>query len=218
MPRRFLRVGLTGGIATGKSYCLRAFEALGAPVIDADLLARDAVGPGSAGLAAVTKRFGPHLVRQDGTLDRAALARTVFADPAARRDLEAIIHPFVFQGIAEWFARLEGDPDAEAAAFGIADVPLLYESGSADKFDRVVLAACPADQQVARMIERDGLSEADARLRLAAQWPIDRKRALSDLVIDTSGTFAETDAQVLALHERLKAEAAGRQPTSDLPR
>ena len=211
MPHRFLRIALTGGIATGKSYCLRAFAAMGTPVIDADALARDAVRPGSAGLEEVLKRFGSHLLGEDGVLDRAALARTVFADPAARRDLEAIVHPFVFQAIAEWFRMLQA-PGETAAAFGIADVPLLYESDSAGWFDRVLVAACSADQQVARLKERDGLTEAEARLRLAAQWPIERKRALADLVIDTSGTFVETDAQVRSIHQRLHFEAAGRAP------
>jgi dephospho-CoA kinase len=204
-----LRVALTGGIATGKSHCLRAFAALGVPVLDADALAREAVRPGSAGLAAVGRRFGPDVLAADGTVDRSALARLVFSDEAARRDLEAIIHPFVYTAIDDWFRTIARISPAAAggAAFGIADVPLLYESGGAARFDRVVLAACRVDQQIARLRARDGLSEEEARQRIAAQWPIDTKRGLTDLVIDTSGSPAETTSQVEAMYRQLEQEA-----------
>ena len=166
--------------------------------------------PGSAGLAAVVSRFGPQVLGPGGSLDRPALARIVFADPAARGDLEAIVHPFVYAAIADWFdAMAQTPPDtAGTAALAIADVPLLYESGGADRFDRVVVAACPPDLQMARLRARDGLSEDEARRRITAQWPIDTKRGLTDLVIDTSGTPAETDAQVEAIYRRLQHEAA----------
>jgi dephospho-CoA kinase len=213
VPAHVLRVGLTGGIATGKSYCLRGFAALGAPVLDADVLAREAVTPGSEGLAAVVHRFGSDILGPAGALDRSALARMIFADADARRDLEAIVHPFVYQGIAEWFAALDAataSSGAEAEAFGVADVPLLFESGGAARFDRVIVAACPAVQQIARLRARDGLSDEDARRRMAAQWPIETKRRLADLVIETSGTLAETDAQVERVGRQLRDEA-GRQ-------
>jgi len=128
-----LQVALTGGIATGKSYCLGRFAALGIPTIDADRLAREAVAPGSPGLAAVAQRFGAHIVREDGTLDRAALARIVFSDRTARADLEAIVHPDVYRRIREWFAQLlHGTPVA------MADIPLLFETGHEHDFDAVV--------------------------------------------------------------------------------
>jgi len=202
-----LRVALTGGIATGKTYCLARLAALGAPVIDADHLAREAVAPGAPGLAAVAARFGPGVLAPDGTLDRARVAALVFADPAARRDLERIIHPIVYRGISEWAAGLA----AAGRPLAVADVPLLYETGHDRDFDRVVVAACAPDLQVRRLAERNRLDEPEARRRLAAQWPIERKRAAADYVIDTGGTFDETDRQVENVWRALQRDAA-RQP------
>ena len=193
-----LQAALTGGIATGKSYCMARFEALGIPTIDADRLARLAVAPGSPGLAAVVERFGASLLRPDGTLDRAALGAIVFADRGARADLEAIVHPEVYRRIREWFARL---PSPVPAA--IADIPLLFETGHQHDFDRVIVAACSADEQLRRLVARDGLSEPEARARLAAQWPIDEKVNRADYVIRTDGTFEETNRQVREIAGRL---------------
>ena len=192
------QVALTGGIATGKSYCLGRFEAMGVPVIDADRLARLAVAPGSPGLAAVVQRFGNSVLRDDGTLDRSALAAIVFADRAARADLEAIVHPDVYRRIREWFARL---PPGTAVA--IADIPLLYETGHEHEFDGTIVCACAPDEQLRRLVVRDGLGEEEARARLAAQWPIDEKVKRADYVIRTDGTFAETDAEVRRVYDRL---------------
>jgi|SRR5579864_3910139 len=202
-----LRVALTGGIATGKSHCLRTFAALGVRTLDSDVLAREAVEPGTAGLEAVLVRFGRGLLRPDGTLDRAALGRIVFADPTARRDLEAIIHPLVFAAIR---ART-GSPSRTPSGLGpevlsIADIPLLYESGHAGDFDRVVVAACRPDQQLERLMARDGLSEADARQRIGTQLPIEVKAERADYVIDTSGPLADTDRQVARVLEKLLGE------------
>jgi dephospho-CoA kinase len=195
-----LQAALTGGIASGKSYCLGRFEGLGIPTIDADLLARLAVAPGSPGLAAVVQRFGQAVLRDDRTLDRSALGRIIFADRTARADLEAIVHPDVYRRIREWFARL---PPATAVA--IADIPLLYETGHEHDFDCVIVCECSADEQLRRLVARDGLSEPDARARLAAQWPIEEKAERADYVIRTDGTFAETDAQVRAVAESLRS-------------
>jgi dephospho-CoA kinase len=197
-----LRVALTGGIATGKSYCLIRFRALGAETIDADVLAREAVRPGSDGLTAVVARFGGAVLDDHGKLDRAALAKIVFADEAARHDLEAIIHPFVRAAIARWYDDLAAakTPRAtESPIVAIADIPLLYEQNRARDFDRVIVAACSPDQQRERLMARDGLSQEEADRRIAAQWPIDRKRALADDVIDTSSTLADTNRQVEAI-------------------
>ena len=195
-----LQAALTGGIATGKSYCMARLEGLGIPTVDADRLARLAVAPGSAGLAAVVDRFGASLLRPDGTLDRAALGAIVFSDRAARADLESIIHPEVYRRIREWFGRL---PSGIPAA--VADIPLLFETGHQHDFDRVIVAACSADEQLRRLVARDGLSEPEARARLAAQWPIEEKVSRADYVIRTDGTFAETDAQINAVAESLRA-------------
>ena len=196
-----LRVALTGGIATGKSYCLARFAALGVPTIDADLLARDAVTPGSAGLRAIGERFGHAVLRDDGSLDRAALARIVFSDRVARADLEAIVHPEVYRRIREWYVAL---PPGDRLA--IADIPLLFETGHEHHFDSVVVCACSEQEQLRRLVSRDRLSEQDARARLAAQWPIDEKVKRADHVIRTDGTFADTDLQIKRVHAMLNAE------------
>jgi dephospho-CoA kinase len=193
-----LRVALTGGIATGKSYCLAKFASFDAPVIDADKLARDAVAPGSPALAAVEARFGRTIMRPDGSLDRAALGRIVFSDRAARADLEAIVHPEVYHRINEWFASMP--PKTRLA---IADVPLLFETGHNHDFDRVIVAACSPAEQMHRLVTRDGLTEPDARARLNAQWPIEEKVARGDYIIRTDGTLADTDLQVKKIYEML---------------
>ncbi len=192
-----LRAALTGGIATGKSYCLARFAALGVPVIDADTLAREAVAPGSPGLAAVVRRFGPVLL-DDGALDRAALARTIFRDRAARADLEAIVHPEVYRRVRHWFVRL---PLATPVA--LADIPLVFETGHNHDFDAVIVVACEPAEQVRRVTARDGLSEREARARLAAQWPIEEKVKRATHVIWTDRGFAETDRQVRSTYDLL---------------
>ena len=196
-----LRVALTGGIATGKSYCLARFASLGVPVIDADQLARDAVAPGSRALEEVATRFGAAIIRPDGSLDRASLGHIVFNDRAARADLEAIVHPEVYRRISEWLATLP--PRTRVA---IADIPLLFETGHTHDFDRVVVVACDPREQLRRIIARDGLSERDARARLDSQWPIEEKEARAEYVIKTGRTVADTDSQVRTVYELLNAE------------
>ncbi|HMC76353.1 MAG TPA: dephospho-CoA kinase [Vicinamibacterales bacterium] len=195
-------MALTGGIGTGKSYCLARFAALGAPVIDADVLAREAVSAGSAGLAAIAARFGAGVLAPDGTLDRPALGRIIFGDMKARAALEAIIHPEVYRRIREWFANRP--PGTRVA---IADIPLVFETGHNHDFDEVVVAACEPEEQVRRVIARDNLSDAEARARLAAQWPIEEKVKRAHRVIWTDRGFAETDAQIATLYARLVVDA-----------
>ena len=197
-----LRVALTGGIATGKSYCLSRFASLGVPVIDADVLARDAVSPGSAGLAAVVARFGASVLLPDGSLDRPALGRVVFGDAKARAALEAIVHPEVYRRVREWFANMPA-----GTRLGIADIPLVFETGHNHDFDRVIVCACEAPEQVRRVLARDRLTEDDARARLAAQWPIEEKVARASHVIWTDRGFAETDRQVKMVLDSLYADA-----------
>jgi dephospho-CoA kinase len=197
--RKLQRVALTGGIATGKSHCLKTFAALGVPVIDADVLAREAVRAGTPGFREVVARFGAGIVGADGELDRAALGRIVFNDAAARRDLEAMIHPWVFGRISKWFDDLERTP----APVAIADVPLLYETGHEADFDRVVVAFCAPDEALKRLVHRDGLSLEDATSRMKSQIPVEDKAARADFVIDTSGSKVETDRQVAEVLTRL---------------
>ncbi len=196
-----LRAALTGGIATGKSHCLARFAALGVPTIDADVLAREAVAPGSHGLEAVATRFGPGVMHPDGTLDRAALGALVFSDRSARAALEAIIHPEVRRRIREWFVSLP--PQTPVA---IADIPLLFETGQEHDFDRVIVCACDPGEQVRRIVARNDLSEEAARQRLAAQWPIAEKVARAHHVIRTDGSFPETESQIRAVYETLTAK------------
>jgi dephospho-CoA kinase len=199
-----VRVGLTGGIATGKSYVRQRLQEADIPTVDADVLAREVVAPGSAGYQAVVARFGRGVVSDGGALDRVRLGQIVFADPAARRDLEAIVHPAVYEGLDRWFAQLGRNGYAGPA---VADIPLLFETGRVADVDLVVVVACDPERQVTRLRERDGLDESQARQRLAAQWPIADKVARADVVISTDGSFADTNAQVDALVARLRAQS-----------
>jgi dephospho-CoA kinase len=196
------RAALTGGIATGKSYCLARFGAAGAAVVDADRLARDAVAPGTEGLKRVVERFGTAFIQPDGSLDRPALGRLVFSDRTARADLEAIIHPEVYRRIGEWFANLP--PGTRVA---IADIPLLFETGHQHDFEVVIVSACAPGEQLRRLMARDALTEAAARARLDAQWPIEEKVARAHIVIRTDGGFVETDRAVGRVYESLKADS-----------
>ena len=166
-----MRIGLTGGIASGKSTVSKLLSELGAVVIDADLIAREVVAKGTPGLAAIVEAFGPELLTADGELDRPKMGALVFADEAQRRRLESIVHPLVF----ERYAELE----AAAPADGIVvhDIPLLVESGRAEEFDAVIVVDAPVEVQVARMVGDRGMSEDDARARIAAQATREQRRA-----------------------------------------
>ena len=203
MAGKLRRIALTGGIATGKSHVRGRFEALGIPTIDSDVLARQAVAPGTPGLAAVVTRFGRDVLDEHGALDRQKLARMVFADSGARRALEAIVHPDVRRATERWFDSL----DAARHPFAIADIPLLYEVGRDRDFDAVIVAACDADTQLGRVMKRDGLAEPEARQRIAAQMSIEDKIRRADYVIHTGGTFEATDLQVRDVYARLLASS-----------
>jgi dephospho-CoA kinase len=196
-----MRVALTGGIATGKSHVRTRFESLGIPTVDADVLARDAVAPGTAGLAAVVRRFGAEVCDADGTLNRRKVGTIVFQDPQARRDLEQIVHPYVREMMERWFASL----DPERVQFAVADVPLLFEGQRERDFDAVLVTACEPETQLRRLMARDRLDEAEARQRIAAQWPLEKKIANADYVIRTDGTFDETNRQVDAVVSQLRS-------------
>ena len=195
------RVALTGGIATGKSHVLAQLAKLGAPTIDADKLARDVVAPGTSGLKAVVDRFGEDVLDQTGALDRRKLGSIVFSDPVARRDLEDIIHPAVRRAIDEWFASL----DDVRPGFAVADIPLLYETARHREFDAVIVTACDPNTQLTRIMSRDGISEAEARARIAAQLPLNEKTRRADYVINTDGSFEETSRQVREVFEQLRS-------------
>ncbi len=180
-PPGQLRVGLTGGIGSGKSSVAEVFAGQGAVVIDADQLARDVLAPGSDGLQAVVDRFGAGVVAPDGSLDRGALAAVVFADEAARDDLNAIVHPMVSALSAERMAA------AGPGTIVVYDVPLLVETGRQGEFDAVVVVTAPLAARIARLADR-GVAEADARARIAAQASDDQRREIAWAVIDNAGS------------------------------
>jgi dephospho-CoA kinase len=198
-------IGLTGGIASGKSTAARLLEELGAPVIDADLLAREAVRPGSDSLGAIVARFGNRLLQADGSLDRAALGRMVFALPEARKELEGIIHPEVRR-----LARLALQGLKESGApvvFYMA--PLLMEAGADTLCDEIWVVDLDEASQLQRITARDGMAPDEARLRMAAQMPLAEKAARGDLVVNNRGTVEELAAQLKELWElRLRSTAA----------
>jgi dephospho-CoA kinase len=171
---------------------------LGVPTIDADVLARDVVAPGTAGLEAVVRRFGPTVIAEDGSLDRKALGAIVFADCRARCDLEAIVHPAVRSAIERWYDSL--DPDRYPIA--VADIPLLIETGRHTEFDDIVLTVCSPERQLQRLLAR-GLTEEQSRQRIAAQLPAAAKLPHASFVINTDGTYEQTDAQVDMTWRRL---------------
>ncbi|MGO9568988.1 MAG: dephospho-CoA kinase [Desulfomonilaceae bacterium] len=199
-----LIVGLTGGIASGKSTVSRMFEQAGIPVICSDELAREVVRPDSPGLAEIRRIFGEDVLDGEGKLDREAMARLVFQDRSKRKILESIIHPRVAEEQNKRLRTLEG----QGHSIVIVDVPLLYETGWEQFVDLVVVVYVPRGMQEERLVKRDGMSVDDARSRLDAQMPIDEKRRLADRLVDNGNTLEHTRRQVETLVEELK-EAAG---------
>ena len=196
-----LRVGLTGGIASGKSAVADELAAHGAVVVDADVLAREVVEPGTPGLAAVVSRFGPQVLTPDGRLDRPGLGRLVFADAAARRDLEQIVHPAVRARAAEL------ERAAPAGAVMVHVIPLLVETGQADDFDLCVVVDLARATQLQRLRQRNDLSREEAEARLAAQASREERLAVADRVLDNSGSPEALREAVAALWAELTAAA-----------
>ena len=192
-----LKVALTGGIATGKSYVLARLKDRGIPTVDADDLVHEALGPGTVTTQAIAAQFGDAFLEPDGSIDRKLVAAKVFAEPDARRQLEAIVHPVVYDAIRSWF-------DALDRPVGVASIPLLYESGREKDFDFVVVTVCPPDVQLQRLLQRDRMTEEQARQRIAAQMPAEDKAARGNFVIRTEHSTVETDRQVENLIEALR--------------
>jgi dephospho-CoA kinase len=196
-----VRVGLTGGIASGKSLVAAELAARGAIVIDADVLARQVVEPGTPALAAIVERFGRQVLT-DGQLDRSRLGEIVFADPLARRDLERIVHPAVRARAAEL------ERAAEGAAVVVHVIPLLVETGQQQNFDFVVTVDVDQEAQIQRLRARNGFSRAEAEARIAAQATREDRRAAADVVLDNTGTLARLSDQIAALWAVLTSAAA----------
>ncbi|MEO6510239.1 MAG: dephospho-CoA kinase [Nocardioides sp.] len=194
-----MRVGLTGGVASGKSTVSAILAELGAVVIDADLLAREVVGPGTDGLAAVVEEFGPDVLTPEGALDRPRLGALVFADPERRKALEAIIHPRVRARAAEIEAT------APEGVVVVHDIPLLTETGQAAGFDAVVVVDVPTEVQVDRMVRIRHMSEEDALARIAAQSGREERLAIATCVVDNSGSFEDLRARVEEVYRTMES-------------
>lgn len=192
-----MRVGLTGGIASGKSTVSSVLRELGAVIIDADALAREVVAKGTPGLDAVVAAFGPELLTVDGDLDRPRMGALVFNDTEARKRLEAIVHPLVFERIV---ALEEAAP---ADGLVVHDIPLLAESGRASTFDAVVVVDAPEDLQIERMMRDRGWSESEARSRIAAQATPEQRRAIATHLVDNTGTIEDLRQRVAEVFEEL---------------
>lgn len=200
-----LRVGLTGGLASGKSTVAGVFRGLGAFHVDADRIAHELIAPGGRAYDAVLTRFGNGIVAADGSIDRKALASVVFSDPAQLAALNRIVHPMVRDEIARSIARHAAGPDP--APMAIVDAVLLVETGIHRDLDALVVVACRPETQIERAVARDGMTEAGARARIAAQAPEDAKRAAADFVIDTDTSLADTERQVRAVWDALAPSA-----------
>jgi len=203
--RGAFRIGLTGGIASGKTTVANLFAALGVPVVDTDLLAREVVAPGSPLLAQIAARFGAAVLMQDGSLDRREMRARVFSEPAERLWLEQLTHPAI---------RALTDERCEAAVgpYVIVAIPLLVETGAADRFDRVLVVDCEPEVQLARLTARDGATRDQALAMLAAQVPREKRLAVADDVIHNDGDIARLRDQVEALHRQYVAAASTQAP------
>ena len=206
-PRRPLRVALTGGIASGKTTVAGLFAARGVPVIDTDVIARQVVEPGTAGLAAVVSAFGPDILGPDGRLDRRQLRERIFADRAARGRLEAILHPAIRQ-------EMERQSQAAGGPYQLLVIPLLAEGGRRDHVDRVLVVDVPESMQVERLMQRDGVGREQALASLAAQASRGQRQALADDVVVNSGRVEDLEPQVARLHETYLTLCAGLCPQS----
>lgn len=203
-------LGLTGGIATGKSVVAGFFRELGAAVVDADRLAHEVTDPGQPALEEIVRAFGPGVLTADGRLDRAALGRLVFADVGARRRLEAIVHPRVRERLREAVDRLKG----AGPPLIVLEIPLLFETGEEllPLLDRVLVVTAPEAVQLRRLQERNRLSEAEARARMAAQMPLSEKVRRADYVVENGGALEETRRQVVRVWEALRRENRADRP------
>lgn len=198
-----LLVGLTGGIGSGKSTVAHLLERRGAVVFDADALAREAVEPGTPGHDAVVERFGANVLAPGGELDREALASIVFADPAARRDLEAIVHPEVRRLFADGCEAYR-----ETDRVVVFSAPLLVETGMHTAFEILVLVSVPVEAQIERLLRDRAMSEDQVRARIDAQAPLEEKAAVADIIVDNEGDLDDLEAQVDSLWDQLRTRAA----------
>ena len=201
-------LGLTGGIGSGKGRVAELLRQRGAVVVDADAIARELVQPGQPLLAELVGGFGPGILRSDGALDREGLARLVFADPQAREQLDRITHPPILRAIRARLEELRGG--ARPPELVVAVMPLLFEAGAQDLVDKVLVVYADPEERVRRIVQRDGLSAEEARVRIEAQMPADEQLRRADFTLDTTGSFEDTDRRFARLWPRLlRAVRAG---------
>lgn len=205
------RIALTGGVASGKSTVARLFQALGAKLIDTDQIAREVVAPGTPALAQLAHRFGPGILQADGTLDRSRLRDIVFADPAARADLEAITHPAIRERVTALCASVGGP-------YQIVAVPLLVETNTQRNYDRVLVVDCDPALQVARLMQREGMRREEAQRILAAQAPRAARLAVADDVLSNDTDIAALAPKVESLHQRYLQLGRSLSAPADSPR
>jgi dephospho-CoA kinase len=206
-------VAVTGGIGSGKSTVSARFAERGCPVIDADRVAREVVEPGQPALTELVERFGEDVIRADGSLDRAAMASIVFADPDARADLERITHPRVAARMAERIADLDAEPGARHERVVVIDHPLLVETGQAGRFDAVVVVLAPEPVRLQRLADERGMDPDDVRARIAVQATDAQRRAVATHVVDNSDDLAGLLAQVDRIHADILERASRAAPS-----
>jgi dephospho-CoA kinase len=199
-----LKVGLTGGIATGKSHVVAVLRELGCEVMDADVVAHEVIEPGKPAYQEIIRAFGREMLDADGTIDRARLGAVVFADSERRQELNAIVHPRVREAQQLWFAEVAA---RNPAAIAVLDAALLIETGAYRHFDKLIVVFCEPELQLARLMERSRLTREEALARITAQMPTAEKVKYADYTINTSGDFADTRRQVEALYAELRRQA-----------
>ena len=198
-----LKVGLTGGLATGKTYVADLFEKLGCYIIHADRLGHEVLLPGGEAYDDVVAEFGSEIIAADGTIDRKTLGSIVFSNRDRLEVLNALVHPHVFRRQNEFFDTVARK---DAHAIVVSEAAIMIETGSYSRYDRLMLTVCPPDVQIQRFVERESATEEEARERLARQMPLDDKKEFADYIIDTSGTKGETERQVREIYLQLKKE------------
>ncbi len=200
-PGQILRVGLTGGLACGKTFVGEALAAQGCHLLQADQLGHQALAPGGEAYASVARAFGPGILAPDGEIDRRALAAQVFADPARLELLNSLVHPSVVRREEEWLARVAA---ADPHAIAVVEAAILIETGSYKRFDKLIVVVCTEEQQVQRSMKRDGAAREEVLARLSRQMPLSEKRRFADFIIDTSGPKEETLRQVATVYQSLR--------------
>src|SRR5262245_13881079 len=206
-----LKIGLTGGIATGKSYVLSVLSEFGCEVIDADTVAHRVIEPGRPAYSDIVNQFGDEILNEDGAINRAALGAVIFANKNAREKLNDIVHPRVYEAQAEWFEQLAR---RNPAAIAVVDAALMIETGSYRRFDKVIVVHCDTELQLRRLTERNGFTREQAQARISAQMSSEEKLKYADYSIDTSDGFEDTRRQIEKIYEELRALQAA---PSDLP-